>query len=180
LVTPWLNPQWGIHAPTLAAKIISLLVAAVHHECDNPVCKQVSFTYGSGFPALWRHENLNEATHEWLKQEFAKVPISFFKQMASCVRHGHLVAVEGKKELPEDFTAQPPQTDARFSFFTGAKNLCFLPESQRRTHAFFNSQRKNYHTLNVLDTYSHLDIFMGQHAARDVFPIMLAELDKTH
>ena len=178
LVTPNLNPQWGLRAPTLAAKAISLMVALVHHECDNPVCKQVSFTYGSGFPALWQHENLNDATHEWLKQEFAEVPISFFRQMARCVRRGHLVSVEGKKELPADFAAQPPQTDARFSFFAGTKNLCFLPESQQRTHKFFNACRKNFHTLNVVPGYSHLDIFMGHNAARDVFPAMVAELEK--
>ena len=68
-LSPYLNPQWGLHAPTLAAKVIALLVAAVHHQCHNPVCKQVSFTYGSGFPALWSHANLNPATHEWLKGE---------------------------------------------------------------------------------------------------------------
>ena len=178
LVTPYLNPQWGLHAATLPAKAISLLVAMVHHECHNPVCKQVSFTYGSGFPALWRHENLNEPTHEWVKQEFAEVPISFFKQIGRCVRRGHLVSVTGTRELPADFAAEPPKTTARFSFFAGAKNRCFLPESQRRSYEFFNAQRKNYHSLNILENYSHLDMFMGQSAARDVFPLMLAELEK--
>ena len=37
-----------------------------HHECDNTVCQLVSFTYGSGFPALWRHENLDAGTHDSL------------------------------------------------------------------------------------------------------------------
>jgi pimeloyl-ACP methyl ester carboxylesterase len=178
LVTPHLNPQWGLHAPTLAAKFISMIVALVHHECDNAVCKQVSFTYGSGFPALWSHLNLNPETHEWLKQEFAKVPTSFFKQMARCVRRGHLISVEGRKELPADFAAQPPQTDARFALFAGVDNLCFLPESQRRTHAYLEEHRKNYHTLNVVPDYGHLDIFMGQNAVRDVFPLILKELEK--
>jgi hypothetical protein len=178
VMTPCLNPQWGLRAPTLSAKVISLMVAAVHHECANPVCKQVSFTYGSGFPALWRHENLNDDTHEWVKQEFAAVPVSFFQQMAQCVRRGHLLSVEGRKELPTDFTAQPPQTDARFSFFAGARNLCFLPESQRRTYEFFNGYHGNYHTLNVFSTYSHLDMFMGRNAAQEVFPKMAEELEK--
>ncbi len=178
LVTPCLNPQWGLHASTFPAKVIALMVAIVHHECHNPVCKQVSFTYGSGFPALWRHENLNELTHEWVKQEFAAVPISFFRQMRRCVRRGHLISVTGSKDLPADFTTEPPKTEARFSLFSGAKNLCFLPESQRRSFDFFNARRKNYHSLNIIENYSHLDIFMGQNAARDVFPLMSAELEK--
>ena len=32
--------------------------AVTHHECDNTVCRMVSFTYGTGFPGLWSHENL--------------------------------------------------------------------------------------------------------------------------
>jgi hypothetical protein len=177
MMTRYLNPQWGLHASTWPAKIISLMVALVHHECDNPVCKQVSFTYGSGFPALWRHENLNEQTHEWVKHEFAEVPISFFSQIGRCVRRGHLVSVTGSNELPEDFAAGPPKTRARFAFFAGAKNLCFLPESQRRSYDFFNAHRKNAHSLNIIADYSHLDIFMGQNAVRDVFPLMVSELE---
>ncbi len=178
-LTPYLNPQWGLHAPTLTAKAIAWMVAAVHHECHNPVCKQVSFTYGSGFPALWSHANLNPPTHEWLKGEFAQVPVTFFRQMAGCVRRGNLVRTGAVPGLPADFAAQPPQTDARFSFFAGADNLCFLPESQRRSFAFFDRLRKNYHSLHVLKNYGHLDMFMGENAARDVFPLMADELDQT-
>jgi pimeloyl-ACP methyl ester carboxylesterase len=178
-VTPCLNPQWGLYAPTLPAKVISMFVAMVHHECHNPVCKQVSFTYGSGFPALWRHENLNDQTHEWLKQEFAAVPISFFRQMRRCVHQGHLVSVEDQTALPRDFTAQPPKTEARFAFFAGARNQCFLPDSQRRSYEFFSGHHKDYHSLHIIENYSHLDIFMGQAAARDVFPLMEAELEQS-
>lgn len=178
LITDYLNPRWGLEAPTLAAKMISLLVRLTHHECDNEVCKQVSFTYGTGFPALWRHENLNDETHEWLKQEFAEVPVTFFRQMAKCVRKGNMISVEGKKELPADYTAQKPETDARFAFFAGKKNLCFLPESQVKSHEYFDGLRKNYHTLHIFPEYGHLDVFMGKNAVRDTFPLMLAELDK--
>ena len=177
--TDFLDPQWGLYAPTLTAKLIDLIVRASHHECNNPVCKEVSFTYGSGRPALWRHENLSDETHNWLKQEFAKVPLTFFSQMKMCVECGHLVSVEGKKELPADFVAQPPRTDARFAFFAGKENQCFLPQSQAKTYAFLSAAHPNYHSLHTLPGYSHLDVFMGSNAARDVFPLMLAELEKS-
>jgi pimeloyl-ACP methyl ester carboxylesterase len=178
LMTSYLNPQWGLRAPTLSAKLISLFVAMTHHECNNPVCKQVSFTYGTGFPALWRHENLNDETHEWIKGEFGFVPIRFFEQMIRCIRKGNLVSVEGKKELPEDFAAQEPRTNARFAFFAGGKNRCFLPESQKKSFDYFDAKRKDYHTFHLLPNYSHLDVFLGKNAAKDVFPLMLAELDR--
>jgi hypothetical protein len=175
-LTPYLNPQWGEHAPGVTPKILNGIVQLTHHECSNPVCKEVSFTYGSGFPALWRHENLNAETHEWLRGEFAHVPLSFFEQMRTCVAAGRLVSVERHDELPRDFAAQPPRTDARFVFFTGLENRCFLPESQVRTFRWFESQARGRHALRELPGYSHLDVFMGKDAARDVFPLMLEEL----
>jgi hypothetical protein len=178
-LTDYLNPQWGIAAPGVTPKVLNGIVQAFHHECSNPVCKEVSFTYGSGFPALWRHENLNPETHEWLKGEFAHVPITFFAQMRTCVAKGRLVSVEGHDELPGDFTAQPPATDARFVFFTGLENRCFLPESQVRTFRWFEDHDPGKHALHELRGYSHLDVFMGRHAARDVFPLMLTELERS-
>ena len=153
MLTPYLNPHWGVEAPSFISKAITALVKAVHHECDNDVCKLVSFTYGSGFPALWRHENLSDTAHDWIKDEFGCVPLRFFKQMAKCVRQGHLVAVEGLAGLPADFS-ETPRTEARFAFFTGTENRCFLPESQEQSWRFFNALR----------------------ASADVFPLMLSEL----
>jgi hypothetical protein len=176
-MTDELNPQWGIEAPTLAAKIVSLLVDLTHHECDNAVCKQVSFTYGSGFPALWRHENLSDATHEWLTGEFASVPLTFFGQMARCVAHGSLVAVDGAEGLPEEFAAAPPHTDARITLLAGERNLCFLPESQVHTQRFLDEHRHGRSSLRLLPEYGHLDVFLGRNAARDVFPLILEGLE---
>ncbi|QSQ22534.1 esterase [Pyxidicoccus parkwayensis] len=175
---PYLDPQWSFGAPTLTAKALTLLVRAFHHECDNLVCRWSSFTYGVGFPVLWRHENLNPATHAWLENEFAKVPFTFFLQMKECVRAGHLLPVEHHPALPDDVAEREPQTDARWVFFAGAENRCFLPESQRRTFEHFERFRPGYHALHVVPEYGHLDMFMGQDASRDVFPLILAELDK--
>jgi hypothetical protein len=177
-MTPYLDCQWGIEAPTLLAKAVAELVRLTHHECTNMVCKMVSFTYGAGFPALWSHANLNDATHEWLRREFAKVPLTFFAQMVKCVHAGHLVPVDGLKQLPADLLAQPPQTDARFAFFAGVNNECFLPASQQKTFEWFDGHASNRHSLHLLPNYGHLDVFMGKDAARDIFPAMYQELEK--
>jgi len=138
----------------------------------------VSFIYGIGFPTLWRHENLNDATHEWVKQEFAAVPSTFFNQIDRSSSRGYLVSVDGLKGLPVDFVSQPPETDARFAFIAGEMNLCFLPESQGKIFEFFEERRKDYHSLRIIPDYGHLDIFMGKDAVRDTFPIILEELDR--
>ncbi|HEX3232862.1 MAG TPA: hypothetical protein VHR41_01610 [Gemmatimonadales bacterium] len=179
-LTPFLDCQWDLHSPGLLPKMITAFVKLTHHECDNLVCRYASFTYGTGFPTLWRHENLNRETHEWVKQEFAHVPLSFFRQIQRSVAQGRLSPVEGRRELPDDVVSRPPHTEARVAFFAGERNRCFLPESQRRTFDHFNRHRPDYHAFHVLAGYGHLDVFMGQNAASDVFPIMLAELQRPH
>src|SRR5664279_766736 len=136
----------------------------------------VSFTYGSGWPALWSHENLDEETHEWIRGEFAEVPLTFFHQMDRCIRAGHLVPVSTLPGLPTSYVAQAPQTDARFVFLAGEDNLCFLPESQERTFDFFSAHRPGRDALYVFPKYGHLDVFFGRHAATDTFPTILREL----
>jgi hypothetical protein len=178
--TRYANPHWGRTATTAFAKLTDLAVQATHHECHNPVCKMVSFVYGSGRPALWRHENLNDATHRWLTEEFGASPLTFFTQMARCVQAGNLLSVEGHPELPADFTAQPPQTEARVALFGGALNRCFLPASQLRTFDFLDRHQPGHHSVDIIPGYGHLDVFMGANAARDIFPAMMAALDRRH
>jgi hypothetical protein len=178
-VMRYLNPGAGDRPEDLKARALTLAVKAVHHECDNTVCKLVSFTYGSGFPALWLHENINDETHDrFLAEEFGRVPVTFFKQIATCIAAGHLVSHAPTPGLPADYVAQPVQTDARFVFFAGKRNQCFLPESQVASYQWLDGQRPGHHGLHVLEKYSHLDLFLGERAATEVFPIMLAELER--
>lgn len=175
-LTPCLNPAWGDSPDSAFAHLARAAINLTHRECANPVCRMVSFTYGSGRPALWSHANLDDVTHEWLRGEFAQVPMSFFAQMDACVRAGHLVSVSNRPGLSADYGVAPPQTDARWVFFAGRDNRCFLPESQERTFAWLDALQPGRHALHVLAGYGHLDLFLGRRAHRDVFPLMLTEL----
>lgn len=175
-LTPYLDPGWGLDAPHATARALVRLVQLTHRECDNIVCRMVSFTYGTGFPCLWSHANLEPATHDWISHEFAAVPLSFFRQMARSVVRGHLVAAGDDDRVPTSVVAHPPRTDARFVLLAGADNLCFRPESQARTHRYLDTHAPGRHALHVLSGYGHLDVFIGRNAARDVFPLILKEL----
>ena len=100
--------------------------------------------------------------------------------MATCIEAGHLVAVDGLSELPANFVAKEPATTARFAFFAGVNNHCFLAESQQRTFDFFDSWHKGYHSLHMIPNYGHLDIFFGKNAAKDIFPLISEELDRAN
>jgi pimeloyl-ACP methyl ester carboxylesterase len=174
----YLNPQWGLSAPHGWPTVIDWWVRSTHHECNNAVCKHSSFTFGAGFPTLWRHENLDDATHEWLKGEFAHVPMTFFREMAQCIEAGHLISSGKYSELPASFVGQAPKTEARFVFLGGEFNDCFMPESQARTFDFFDRYAPGRHTFYELAGYGHLDVFVGKNAARDTFPLIIDELRK--
>ena len=174
---PYLNPQWGVSAPSGWPKAIDFYVRATHHECNNPVCKWSSFTYGAGFPTLWRHENLTDDVHEWLKGEFAHVPMTFFRQMSKCVAAGHLVSTGQFDDiLPASVVGQAPKTDARIVLLAGEVNDCFLPESQVRSYDFLDSYAPGRHSYYQLADYGHLDVFIGKNAPVDVFPLIVDEL----
>jgi len=177
-LTPYLNPAWGDDPDSGFARAARAVVNLTHPECANPVCKMVSFTYGSGRPALWSHANLDEPTHEWLRGEFGQAPMSFFAQMDACVRAGHLVSVSTRPGLPDEYGVSAPRTDARWVLLAGRDNRCFLPESQERTFAWLDALHPGRHALHVLGGYGHLDLFLGARADRDVFPLLLDELGR--
>ncbi|MDB5918903.1 MAG: alpha/beta hydrolase family protein [Massilia sp.] len=176
MITPYLDPQWGRTARGLVPRLLNGLVRLTHHECGNGVCRFSSFTYGTGFPVLWRHENLSDEVHDWIGQEFGNVPITFFQEMRRNLDAGRLLA--GSAGLPADLTAQPPETEARIAFLAGELNNCFNWQSQQTSFDWFERNRPNFHSLHVFGGYGHLDVFIGKNAQRDTYPVMLAELGK--
>lgn len=173
----YLNPQWGLEAPSLKTKFLRKVVKWTHPEDDTMVGKFVSFTYGSGFPALWLLENLNEETKQWIQHEFAEVPLSFFKHIRDCVNIG--VLRPNDRKTSKTYLDGNFKPKARIALFGGRQNLCFLPDSQQNTFEYLERVDPGVHKLYILENYSHLDVFFGKNSHRDVFPLMLAELNKS-
>jgi hypothetical protein len=78
--------------------------------------------------------------------------------------------------LPDDLTAGPPRTDARFTLLAGAENKCFLPSGQLRTHRWLEARRPGAHALHVVPGYTHMDMLFGRQADGEVFPLILRAL----
>lgn len=175
-LTSYMDPAWGNRAPGVFPKLTNLIVSAFHHECHNQVCKQVSFTYGTGFPALWEHVQLSDETHEWIRGEFGFCPLTFFDQMSKCVRRGNLVSVSKNQQLPADACGQPPKTRAYIALLSGRLNKCFLTASQERSYQFLAARGADTTALHIFEGYSHLDIFLGSNSDIDVFPTIAKEL----
>lgn len=173
---PYVDIAWGDGPEKGIHRITRNVVRLWHAECRNPTCNMASFALGSGHPALWRHQNLTSGTHEWLRTEFGKVPLSFYNELALSVRAGEWVRMSPHAPVPERAASTVPQTDARFVLLTGAHNRVYLPASQRATHAMLERHQPRRHTLTVLPDYGHADVFVGARAHSQVFPRILAEL----
>jgi hypothetical protein len=172
-ITNYLNPHWGDEAPDFTAKLFRSIVQLTHHEKDTTVGKMVSFTYGAGHPALWELSNLTENTKEWIRNEFGSVPITFFEHIRKCVDKGVLVSKKGNTS----YARTTPATNARMVFLAGKLNKCFSSQSQQQSYNYFNALQPKYHTIYEYDTYSHLDVFLGKNAHKDIFPTIVKELN---
>ena len=174
-----LDAQWAVRAPSgLAGGFARVAHLIRGRDCDNEVCQVANYMYGAGPDILWRHVNLDPETHEWVSREFGFCPFSLLRQIGRAQRTGVIAPTGQLRELPASLVDHPPQTDARFSFLAGSANRLFLPVSQRRSFEHFDRYRTGYHTFHELPGMTHLDVLFGKTSPRDVFPLIVEELDR--
>jgi cholesterol oxidase len=140
-------------------------------KCDSEVCHRILFIYGEVFD----HDQLNEATHDAIVHIFGKTRLTAFRHLTAMIRKGHAVDAEGDEAyLPHlDRLAFP------ITFLHGEHNRMFVPRSTELTYDALRAANGDelYRRLVVRD-YAHMDCWIGEHAARDVFPMALDELER--
>jgi hypothetical protein len=168
-----------VRAPSALSNGVARMAHLIRgRDCDNEVCQFANYMYGVGPDILWRHSNLDPETHEWVSREFGFCPFSLLRQIGRAQRSG-VIAPTGKlPQLPGSLVAQAPKTDARFAFLAGSANRLFLPISQQRSFEHFDKHRPGYHTFRELPGMTHLDVLFGKTSPRDVFPLIVEELDR--
>ena len=140
-------------------------------KCDSEVCHRILFVYGEVFD----HDRLNEATHDAIVHIFGKTRLTAFRHLSQMIREGHAVGAGGEEAyLPHlDRLAIP------ITFVHGEHNRMFIPRSTELTYDALRAANGDalYRRVVVKD-YAHMDCWIGEHAAHDVFPLALAELDR--
>lgn len=147
------------------------LYPAGREHCASTFCRRMMFMYGEVFD----HDQLNDATHEAIHEAFGVANLTTFKQISQALRAGHIVSADGEDVyLPNVERLKLP-----IAFLHGAKNRLFLPEGSARTLEYLSEKNgAQYYTRHVFDDYAHMDCFIGKDAARDVYPVVTAELDR--
>ena len=147
------------------------LYPAGRERCASAVCRRILFMYGEVFD----HDQLNDATHEALHEMFGVANLKTFKQIARSIRKGHVVSADGDDVyLPRADRLKLPIT-----FLHGEHNRLFLPEGSELTYEWLcRANGAGLYTRHVIKDYAHMDCFIGKDAARDVYPVVLAALDR--
>jgi cholesterol oxidase len=140
-------------------------------ECGLPFCRRVMFMYGE----VYDHAQLNDATHEHLHEVFGVANMTTFRQITLALREGHIVAADGADVyLPATDNLRVP-----ISFLHGENNRLFKPEGSQLTYDYLTEKNgPDLYTRTVVPGYAHMDLFIGKDAARDVYPVITAELDR--
>ncbi|MGH3825913.1 MAG: alpha/beta fold hydrolase [Pseudonocardiaceae bacterium] len=142
------------------------------YECTSAVCHRISFMYSQ----LYEHDQLNSLTHDALHEMFGIANVHALEHMALMVRAGALRSADGQDiYLPHLERLAVPT-----AFIHGAENSCFLPESTAKTlELLVQHNGPHLYQRHVIPSYGHIDCIFGEHAATDVYPLILQHLDAT-
>jgi cholesterol oxidase len=161
------DPSWSEKLYDTALR----LYPSGKESCSSAFCRRVMFQYGE----VYDHDQLNDATHEHLHEAFGVSNLKTFKQITVAIRKGHFVSADGDDVyLPAAHNLKLP-----IAFLHGEHNRLFRPEGSALTFEYLKEKNgPEYYTRHVIKDYAHMDCFIGKNAARDVYPVVTAELDR--
>ncbi|MEU8974353.1 esterase [Streptomyces monashensis] len=173
LGVPVMDPRARGARPFTPGWALSRLVSLAHQECDNPACHMISFMWGSGWPALYSHENLHPVTHDRIADLLGPSGLDYLRHVRKMVRAGHAVKYDPRDQrhvtLPDDYLTDAAGIGTPILFLAGDRNHVF-GDSNVICHRELSRHAPDRHELAVLPGYGHLDPIIGKDAARDVFP----------
>ena len=177
----YINPYWRRQPGFSPGKALAWMVSRFHKECDSPECHMLSFMWGTGFPALYRHENLLDVTHRRGGDLYGGTSMNYYRHVRKMVRANNTAVKYNPKDpkydaLPENYLENAARIETPVLFMTGEQNKVFLDSnivSFRRLELLAPGR----HKLHVFPGYGHQDVFMGKNVAKDVFPTLLEFLE---
>jgi lysosomal acid lipase/cholesteryl ester hydrolase len=182
LQQPYVSPHWPDDPRLTVGKLMSKAVSLFHRECDVPACHMLSLMWGTGWPALYLHENMDEVTHRRSADLYGAVGLNYHKHVLKMLSNGgHAVKMKPSDPryaaLPSDYLANAKAIATPVLFITGEINRVFS-DSNIRCHAALEKIVPGRHELVIFPRYGHQDVFMGKNVHQDIFPRLLRFLGR--
>jgi cholesterol oxidase len=181
---PNLNPRWSyMPGPGIPqGKILAKLISLGHPECDVPACHMASFMWGSGRPAVWLHENLEEVTHRRTGDLFGAVNINYYLQIIKMARKQLAIKMFPNDprydQLPDNYMDRAAEVETPVLFVTGDTNRVFMDSNVIAYNTLKQIKPDNRNELKIFPGYGHQDVFMGKNNHADVFPVFVDFLER--
>ena len=178
---PYISPNFA-QARSLNGRLVSYLNSLVHSECDVPACHMLSLMWGTGWPALYRHENLHEVTHRRGGDLYGGTAVNYYRHVLAMVRAGNRAVKYDPHDqkydrLPNDYLVRAGQIHTPVLFVTGAENHVFA-DSNIVCYRTMEELAPGRHALHVFPGYGHQDVFMGKNVDKDIFPVFIEWFDR--
>ncbi|USZ49109.1 alpha/beta hydrolase [Halomonas sp. DN3] len=177
---PYVSPRWSEDPRFTLGKLLSKGVSLFHRECDVPACHMLSLMWGTGWPALYNHENLDERTHRRGGDLYGPVGLNYHRHVLKMLGRGHrTVKMREAPEyaaLPDDYLLEARRVDTPCLLLTGRDNRVFT-DSNVHCHRALEEAAPGRHELAIIDGYGHQDVFMGARVDREVFPRLMTFLN---
>lgn len=141
-------------------------------SCESAVCHRITFLYA----LLYEHSRLNRALHDNLHELFGVANLRTLEHLALMARRGHVVSANGD----DDYLPHLERMALPIAFIHGGDNQCFVPESTEKTLEMLRARNDPaLYDRHVVSGYGHIDCIFGKDAVNDVYPHILAHLEKT-
>lgn len=162
--------------PTAADAFLDALAwnapTGIDRPCLSPTCHRIFGMFGPSFA----HANLNEATHNGIRQFFGEIATTPFEHLGLIMSKGHVVNSAGQDVYLPNWR----NLDLPIHMIAGAANQILLPDGSFRTLTWLQDKLPGSRTKfsrRVIDGYAHMDCFIGKTAHVDVFPDLIGWLD---
>lgn len=178
----YINPYWRRQPGFSVGKLMSYGISMFHRECNVPECHMLSFMWGSGFPALYNHENLHDVTHRRGGDLYGGVSVNYYRHVNKMVKTDN-TAVKYEpgnpkyQSLPDNYFEYAKGIETPVLFMTGQENHVFT-DSNIECHQRLEGICPGRHELHVFPRYGHQDVFMGKDCDKDIFPRLLQFLQQ--
>jgi hypothetical protein len=181
LQQPYVSPNWGSEPGLTTGKVVAKMLGLAHRECEESACHMLSFMWGTGFPALYAHDNLLPVTHRRGGDLYGATAVNYHRHVKLMVKAKGAVKMYPKDKtldpLPNDYFERAAEVTTPVLFATGIDNKVFT-DSNIHCHERLEKITPGLHELVVYNGYGHQDVFMGKDVARDIFPSMLRFIEK--
>lgn len=143
----------------------------IDEDCLSPTCHRIYASYG---PVI-AHKNLNQATHDGMRDIFGMVATKPFEQLGLILQKGRIVDHLGR----DRYLPHVERLDLPIHIMSGELNQILLPESGYLTLTWLKQslpKSPNPFTRETLHGYAHNDCIVGKDAWKDIFPQILRKL----